>query len=152
MRGEVRALRRDDREVVHRKPLVTAVESEDLADDPEFEGMRTVEQGDSHVLQHGAQSATSMAVIRCCTAVLPLSGVSSAYDDYRMDALLGTLTVTVLFLLLAAPALMGLVHERRIDRQLRAARPTQKSSSRSTVPSTATWYAEGRRSKKLVSS
>ncbi|CCK27531.1 putative secreted protein [Streptomyces davaonensis JCM 4913] len=69
-----------------------------------------------------------------------------------MDALLGTLTVTVLFLLLAAPALMGLAHERRIDRQLRAARPTQKSSSRSTVPSTATWYAEGRRSKKLVSS
>ncbi|GHH29085.1 NADPH-dependent FMN reductase [Streptomyces rubradiris] len=28
----------------------------------------------------------------------------------------------------------------------------QKSSSRSTVPSTATWYAEGRRSKKFVSS
>jgi hypothetical protein len=56
---------------------------------------------------------------------------------------------------------VGLAHERRIDRQLREARTrtarsrtarTQKSSSRSTVPSTATWYADGRRSKKLVSS
>lgn len=74
------------------------------------------------------------------------------------DAFLGFLTVVVLFLLLAGPALLGLHHERRTDRQLRAARATsesfrpQKSSSRATVPSTATWYAEGRRSKKLVSS
>ncbi|MCX5526442.1 hypothetical protein AB0L47_13690 [Streptomyces bobili] len=78
-----------------------------------------------------------------------------------MNALTGALTVLVLFLLLAGPALVGLAHERRIDRQLREARTrtarsrtarTQKSSSRSTVPSTATWYADGRRSKKLVSS
>jgi hypothetical protein len=71
-----------------------------------------------------------------------------------MNALTGSLTVLFLALLLAAPALVGLRHERRIDRQLAAARAerTQKSSSRSTVPSTATWYADGRRSKKLVSS
>lgn len=78
-----------------------------------------------------------------------------------MNALTGALTVLVLFLLLAGPALVGLAHERRIDRQLREARTrtarsrtvrTQKSSSRSTVPSTATWYADGRIPKKLVSS
>ncbi len=78
-----------------------------------------------------------------------------------MNALSEYLTVLALFLLLAGPALVGLRHERRLDRQVKAAqatRParsatwTQKSSSRSTVPSTATWYADGRRSKKLVSS
>lgn len=74
-----------------------------------------------------------------------------------MNALTGYLTVLALFLLLTAPALVGLLHERRTDRQLKASRKApgtvpQKSSSRSTVPSTATWYAEGRRSKKLVSS
>ena len=78
-----------------------------------------------------------------------------------MNALTEALTVLVLFLLLAGPALVGLAHERRVDRQLREARTraarsrtarSQKSTSRSTVPSTATWYADGRRSKKLVSS
>nr|WP_079051524.1 hypothetical protein [Streptomyces curacoi] len=84
-----------------------------------------------------------------------------------MNAFLGYVTVLVLFVLLAGPALVGHLHERRIDRQLRAAEHSaatrkaqqaqraeqaQKSSSRSTVPSTATWYADGRRSKKLVSS
>jgi hypothetical protein len=48
------------------------------------------------------------------------------------------------------------VRDRRIDRQLREAEQghpeDQKSSSKPTEPSTATWYAEGRRSKKLVSS
>ncbi|GAA3219244.1 hypothetical protein GCM10020256_24060 [Streptomyces thermocoprophilus] len=89
--------------------------------------------------------------------------MSSLYDAYRMNTILSYATVLILFLLLTAPALVGWVHERRIDRQLAATRParparparaawTQKSSSRSTVPSTATWYAEGRRSKKLVSS
>jgi hypothetical protein len=68
-----------------------------------------------------------------------------------MNALSAYVPVLVLFLLLAGPALVGLAPERRIDRQLREA-AAQKSSSRSTVPSTATWYAEGRRSKKLVSS
>lgn len=72
-------------------------------------------------------------------------------DSYRMDTFTAYATVLLLFALLAGPALGGLVHERRIDRQLRAAE-SQKSSSRSTVPSTATWYADGRRSKKLVSS
>ncbi|MBA4865514.1 hypothetical protein H1V43_30085 [Streptomyces sp. PSKA54] len=38
-----------------------------------------------------------------------------------MNAFLDYLTVLSLFLLLAAPALVGHAHERRIDRQLRAA-------------------------------
>ncbi|MDO0936194.1 hypothetical protein QQY66_32495 [Streptomyces sp. DG2A-72] len=70
-----------------------------------------------------------------------------------MNTFLEYMAVVILFSLLGGPALVGAIHERRIDRQLREAeRKTQKSSSRSTVPSTATWYAEGRRSKKLVSS
>jgi hypothetical protein len=67
------------------------------------------------------------------------------------------LTVFGMFVLLVLPSVIGIVHDRRIDRQIREAQErdrarTQKSSSRSTVPSTATWYADGRRSKKLVSS
>ncbi|CAL9524513.1 hypothetical protein SUDANB58_03915 [Streptomyces sp. enrichment culture] len=88
------------------------------------------------------------------------------------------LTVTFgLLALMILPSVLGIVRERRIDRQLGEAREAreaqearearearqdredeevreeaQKSSSRSTVPSTATWYADGRRSKKLVSS
>jgi type II secretory pathway pseudopilin PulG len=66
--------------------------------------------------------------------------------------------------LLVLPALIGIVRDKVIDHQLRRAqeareaqeerggRRGQKSSSRSTVPSTATWYADGRRSKKFVSS
>ncbi|MFF9621523.1 hypothetical protein [Streptomyces griseosporeus] len=74
-----------------------------------------------------------------------------------MNTILSYATVLILAVVLTAPALVGWLHERRIDRQLAAAeagktRRAQKSSSRSTVPSTATWYAEGRRSKKLVSS
>lgn len=67
-----------------------------------------------------------------------------------------------LLVLMVLPSVIGIVRDRRIDRQIREAQEgrgrgketqeTQKSSSRSTVPSTATWYAEGRRSKKLVSS
>ncbi|MET9439284.1 hypothetical protein [Streptomyces sp. NPDC006610] len=68
----------------------------------------------------------------------------NAFRDYA--------TVLIIAAVLAAPALVGLFHERRIDRQLNPRPKAQKSSSRSTVPSTATWYAEGRRSKKLVSS
>jgi hypothetical protein len=85
--------------------------------------------------------------------VLPLSGVSCQYETYRMNTFLELMALVILFSLLGGPALVGAIHDRRIDRQLREAeRKTQKSSSRSTVPSTATWYAEGRRSKKLVSS
>jgi hypothetical protein len=67
------------------------------------------------------------------------------------------LAVLGMFVLLVLPSVIGIVHDRRIDRQIREAQErdktgTQKSSSRSTVPSTATWYADGRRSKKLVSS
>lgn len=68
-----------------------------------------------------------------------------------MNTFLEYVALFLLFSLLAGPALVGAVLERRIDRQLKKAE-TQKSSSKSTVPSTATWYAEGRRSKKLVSS
>ncbi len=69
-----------------------------------------------------------------------------------MIFVLGTLVLLVL------PSVIGIVRDRRADRQIREAQEVreseraQKSSSRSTVPSTATWYAEGRRSKKLVSS
>lgn len=74
---------------------------------------------------------------------------------------LNTLAVLGVFLLMALPSLIGHAHDRRIDRQLReaergqrpsAAGPAQNSSSKETEPSTATWYADGRRSKKLVSS
>ncbi|MDI3385912.1 hypothetical protein QIS99_06720 [Streptomyces sp. B-S-A8] len=75
---------------------------------------------------------------------------------------LNTLGVLAVFALLALPSLVGHLHDRRVDRQLRAAerggRPqlrtaqAQNSSSNDTEPSTATWYADGLRSKKLVSS
>ncbi|WP_435272290.1 hypothetical protein [Streptomyces parvulus] len=77
----------------------------------------------------------------------------------QMEALIGMSLTFGLLVLMVLPSVIGIVRDRRIDRQLREAREnaregeeTQKSSSRSTVPSTATWYAEGRRSKKLVSS
>ncbi|MFE4668906.1 hypothetical protein ACFRI7_16165 [Streptomyces sp. NPDC056716] len=82
----------------------------------------------------------------------------------QTQGLIGLLAVLGILLLVILPALIGAVREHRIDRQLREAEKgegpgkrngpgkPQKSSSRSTVPSTATWYAEGRRSKKLVSS
>ncbi|MEU9144450.1 hypothetical protein [Streptomyces sp. NPDC048349] len=62
-----------------------------------------------------------------------------------MSTFLNYLTVLALAVLLLGPSLYGMARERRIDRQLRkaaAGRSTvhtvQKSSSRSTVPSTAT--------------
>ncbi|GHB41688.1 hypothetical protein GCM10010377_35590 [Streptomyces viridiviolaceus] len=82
----------------------------------------------------------------------------------QTEALIGMLVTFGLLVLMVLPSLTGIVRDRRIDRQLREAQEgareagrkeaqkTQKSSDRSTVPSTATWYAEGRRSKKLVSS
>ncbi|MFG2878392.1 hypothetical protein ACGFYU_25880 [Streptomyces sp. NPDC048337] len=66
-----------------------------------------------------------------------------------MSTFLSYLTVLALATLLLAPALYGLARDRRIDRRLREAADgrsgrtlrtaPQKSSSRSTVPSTATW-------------
>lgn len=67
-----------------------------------------------------------------------------------MTTFLSFLAVLAIAALVLAPFLYGMVRERRIDRQLRKAaagrspvvhttRSTQKSSSRSTVPSTATW-------------
>jgi len=75
----------------------------------------------------------------------------------QTQTLLAMIVVLGMFVVLALPSLIGAVRDRRIDRQIREAQErdkarTQKSSSRSTVPSTATWYAEGRRSKKLVNS
>ncbi|MFJ4536099.1 hypothetical protein ACIP39_08990 [Streptomyces tibetensis] len=76
----------------------------------------------------------------------------------QIEALIGLTATFGILVLLILPSVIGLMRERRIDRQIREAQeareevPAQKSSSRSTVPSTATWYAEGRRSKKLVSS
>lgn len=75
----------------------------------------------------------------------------------QTQTLLAMVVVLGMFVVLALPSLIGAARDRRIDRQIREAQErdrteAQKSSSRSTVPSTATWYAEGRRSKKLVSS
>ncbi|MFG2325568.1 hypothetical protein [Streptomyces sp. NPDC048568] len=77
----------------------------------------------------------------------------------QIEALIGMLVTFGLLVLMVLPSVIGIVRDRRVDRQIREAREgrrgkevPQKSSSRSTVPSTATWYAEGRRSKKLVSS
>ncbi|QHA06738.1 hypothetical protein GQF42_28710 [Streptomyces broussonetiae] len=76
----------------------------------------------------------------------------------QIQGLIGMVLTLGILLLLVLPSAVGAVRERRIDRQLREAgkragrEQDQKSSSRSTVPSTATWYADGRRSKKFVSS
>ncbi|MEU5532441.1 hypothetical protein [Streptomyces sp. NPDC020362] len=80
----------------------------------------------------------------------------------QIEGLMGMLATLGILVLLALPSVLGIVRDRRIDRQLgeaqenrggnRRKKETQKSSSRSTVPSTATWYADGRRSKKFVSS
>ncbi|MCL8015350.1 hypothetical protein [Streptomyces sp. AS02] len=75
----------------------------------------------------------------------------------QTQTLLAMIAVLGMFVLLVLPSLIGAARDRRIDRQIREAQErdeaeAQKSSSRSTVPSTATWYADGRRSKKLVSS
>jgi hypothetical protein len=54
------------------------------------------------------------------------------------------LTLGIL-VLLALPSLLGFLRDRRVDRQIKEAQEgrgagrDQKSSSRSTVPSTATW-------------
>jgi hypothetical protein len=67
-----------------------------------------------------------------------------------MNALIDYLVVLLLTALVLGPALYGTARERRIGRQLREAAAgrsgvvrgverAQKSSSRSTVPSTATW-------------
>jgi len=68
------------------------------------------------------------------------------------------LTVLGMLALLVLPSVVGILRDSRIDRQIREAQKDreasedQKSSSRSTAPPTATWYADGRRSKKLVNS
>ncbi|MFF7794115.1 hypothetical protein [Streptomyces sp. NPDC007991] len=79
-------------------------------------------------------------------------------DTNQVQTLIAMIFVLGMLVLLVLPSVIGIVRDRRVDRQIREAQQAreeelpQKSSSRSTVPSTATWYAEGRRSKKLVSS
>ncbi|MEU0384895.1 hypothetical protein ABZ251_10820 [Streptomyces chartreusis] len=79
-------------------------------------------------------------------------------DTNQAQTLIAMIFVLGTLVLLVLPSVIGIVRDRRVDRQIREAQEVregeraQKSSSRSTVPSTATWYAEGRRSKKLVSS
>ncbi|MER5180458.1 hypothetical protein ABT009_19150 [Streptomyces sp. NPDC002896] len=51
-----------------------------------------------------------------------------------MNAFLDYLTVLSLFLLLAAPALAGHAHERRIDRQLRAAEAADDAAGGPLLP------------------
>ncbi|MFI9390664.1 hypothetical protein ACIG53_07255 [Streptomyces bauhiniae] len=81
----------------------------------------------------------------------------------QIEGLIGMVATLGILVLLVLPSVIGIVRDRRIDRQLgqaqkdrgketQQAQKAQKSSSRSTVPSTATWYADGRRSKKFVSS
>ncbi|MFJ8492168.1 hypothetical protein ACIRBZ_28040 [Streptomyces sp. NPDC094038] len=79
----------------------------------------------------------------------------------QIEGLVGMVLVLGILVLMALPSVLGVLRDRRIDRQIREAHEdrgewetgqAQKSSSRSTVPSTATWYADGRRSKKFVSS
>ncbi|MYU06550.1 hypothetical protein GTY81_22220 [Streptomyces sp. SID8366] len=75
----------------------------------------------------------------------------------QIQGMIGMTATLGILVLLVLPSVLGILRERRIDRQIRKAqeahgKEAQKSSSRSTVPSTATWYADGRRSKKLVSS
>ncbi|MFJ9926208.1 MULTISPECIES: hypothetical protein [Streptomyces] len=76
----------------------------------------------------------------------------------QIQGLIGMTATLGILVLLVLPSVLGILRDRRIDRQIRKAQEAhaeqeaQKSSSRSTVPSTATWYADGRRSKKLVSS
>ncbi|MET4669319.1 hypothetical protein ABID94_002187 [Streptomyces sp. PvR018] len=54
-------------------------------------------------------------------AVLPLTLFVGADDSRAMNLFLDYLTVIALFVLLALPAAIGFVRERRIDRQLRDA-------------------------------
>ncbi|MEU6907395.1 hypothetical protein ABZ935_18865 [Streptomyces coeruleorubidus] len=79
-------------------------------------------------------------------------------DTNQTQTLIAMIFALGTLVLLVLPSVIGIVRDRRVDRQIREAQEiregvaAQKSSSRSTVPSTATWYAEGRRSKKLVNS
>ncbi|MFD4621371.1 hypothetical protein [Streptomyces sp. NPDC058475] len=46
-----------------------------------------------------------------------------------MDNLVGLLTVLGIFAVVAFPSLVGLAHERRVDRQLRAVRASREQPS-----------------------
>ncbi|GHF65590.1 hypothetical protein [Streptomyces thermodiastaticus] len=86
----------------------------------------------------------------------------------QIQGLIGLLVAWGLLVLMILPPAIGAVREWHIDRRIRRAQQEhagqesrtahtppwrgQKSSSRATAPSTATWYADTRRSKKLVSS
>jgi hypothetical protein len=46
------------------------------------------------------------------------------------DNIVGILVVVAIFILLALPSLIGLAHDRRIDRQLREAQRTRREAER----------------------
>ncbi len=54
MGAERRPLGRDDGEIVGGQPRVASVDAENLAHNPEFKGMDSVEQDGGHVSQHAA--------------------------------------------------------------------------------------------------
>ncbi|WP_318201468.1 hypothetical protein [Streptomyces sp. SCL15-4] len=63
----------------------------------------------------------------------------------QIEGVIGLGLTLGILVLLALPSLLGFLRDRRVDRQVReggrdrGAERDQKSSSRSTVPSTATW-------------
>lgn len=59
--------------------------------------------------------------------------MSGTHDSEDMNTFLGYVTVLTVFLLLAAPALVGYVHDRRIDRELREAPRAPRSPRQSDV-------------------
>lgn len=62
-----------------------------------------------------------------------------------MNAFLGYATVLTVLLLLAAPSLVGYVHDRRIDRELREAETTPRSPDVPDVPAGLELVVEGDR-------
>ena len=49
------------------------------------------------------------------------------------DSIVGTLVVVAIFVVLALPSLIGLAHDRRIDRQLRKAQQRQQTDGTTRV-------------------
>jgi hypothetical protein len=73
----------------------------------------------------------------------------------QTEALIGMGLTFAILVVMILPSLFGIVRERRIDREIARAQramAAEKPAERPTAPATATWYAVGRRAKKLVSS
>ncbi len=76
--------------------------------------------------------------------MLPLTLLGGADDSGAMNLFLDYLTVTALFALVALPAALGLIRDRRIDRQLRDAE--RGEAARTETESAARPYKVTRRS------